>query len=449
MLTGSGVALILRVVGTPSDDPWNTYAWQVFAVVAGLSLLTKYVIKYRGSHVFNPSNIGLVVAFIVLGSTRVEPLDFWWAPLNVWMLTAYAVIITGGLLITRRLHLLALAATFWLTLNVGLGILAGTGHCMTANWAFAPVCGADYWRVIAFSPEVLIFLFFMITDPKTVPAGRVGRVVFGLLVAVASTLLMATQTDEFGTKVGLLAGLVVLCAARPLLDRVLPEPRSAADDLRLVLSGGATGGAGIPRHGGPGRAGRRRRARRRSGHLHAIGAPARAVAAPDVAAVLSRVPHQVDPGTFPTISVEQDVGAFDISLLGPGAQQLVLTMAENLMLENEGLRRADESILTAVDHGDRLVEMQDRLRQAAATGTTTLASYTFDTVTMSLVVPFGRQNGLSVGLDSRGTMTEETYDASGVLQARTTSPFAKMFVIRRATGGRWLNVAVLPPKAGG
>ena len=107
MLTGSGVALILRVVGTPPDDPWNTYAWYVFAGVAGLSLLTKYVIRYRGSHVFNPSNIGLVVAFIVLGSTRVEPLDFWWAPLNVWMIAAYAVIIGGGLLITRRLHLLA------------------------------------------------------------------------------------------------------------------------------------------------------------------------------------------------------------------------------------------------------------------------------------------------------------------------------------------------------
>ena len=86
MLTGSGVALILRVVGTPADDPWNTYDWYVFAGVAGFSLLTKYVIRYRGSHVFNPSNIGLVVAFVVLGSTRVEPLDFWWAPLNVWML---------------------------------------------------------------------------------------------------------------------------------------------------------------------------------------------------------------------------------------------------------------------------------------------------------------------------------------------------------------------------
>src|SRR6478672_2484946 len=41
MLTGSGVALILRVVGTPPDDPWNTDAWWVFAGVAAFSLLTK------------------------------------------------------------------------------------------------------------------------------------------------------------------------------------------------------------------------------------------------------------------------------------------------------------------------------------------------------------------------------------------------------------------------
>ena len=133
MLTGSGVALILRVVGTPLDQPWSTYGWYVFAGVAGLSLLSKYVITYRGSHVFNPSNIGLVVAFIVLGSTRVEPLDFWWFPLGVWMLAAYAVITTGGLLITRRLHLLGLAATFWVALTIGIGILAASGHCMVAN----------------------------------------------------------------------------------------------------------------------------------------------------------------------------------------------------------------------------------------------------------------------------------------------------------------------------
>ncbi len=83
----------------------------MFAGVGAFSLLTKYVIRYRGSHVFNPSNIGLVVAFVVLGSGRVEPLDFWWAPLDRWMFAAYAVILGGGLLITARLRLLALAAS--------------------------------------------------------------------------------------------------------------------------------------------------------------------------------------------------------------------------------------------------------------------------------------------------------------------------------------------------
>ena len=112
---------------------------------------------------------------------------------------------------------------------------------MTARWAFAPVCGFDFWRVIVISPEVLIFMFFMITDPKTVPAGRVGRVIFGLLVAAVSTLLMAPQTDEFGTKVALLAGLVLVCAARPILDRLVPEPRSAADHLGRFATRLATG----------------------------------------------------------------------------------------------------------------------------------------------------------------------------------------------------------------
>ena len=123
MLTGSGVALILRVPGTPPGDHWTTYRWYVFAGVAAFSLLTKYAIRYRGSHVFNPSNVGLVVAFLLLGSTRVEPLDFWWAPWTRWMILAYAVILVGGLLITARLQLLATAAVFWVGLAAGIGSL--------------------------------------------------------------------------------------------------------------------------------------------------------------------------------------------------------------------------------------------------------------------------------------------------------------------------------------
>jgi Na+-translocating ferredoxin:NAD+ oxidoreductase RnfD subunit len=433
MLTGSGVALILRVPGTP-DDAWSTYKWYVFAGVAAFSLLTKYLVRYRGSHVFNPSNVGLVVAFLVLGSTRVEPLDFWWAPLNAWMLIAYAVILGGGLLITTRLRLLAAAATFWITLAAGVGVLAASGHCMTARWAFAPVCGYDYWRVIVTSPEVLIFVFFMLTDPKTVPAGRVGRVVFGFLVAVASTLLMAPQTNEFATKVALLGGLVIMCALRPVLDRVFPAVRSEADSLRRYATpvrAGVLAGAVLVVGLG----------------IVAAGAPARGVVAPDAEEVLGRVPHDIDPSTLPAITVDQDVLDWNHEISGAGVQEIVLTLVENLELENQAALRSDPAILAAVDHGDRLDEMEARVDDAAATGTAVIEGYQIDDVNVVLLVPFGQQTSLSLGLDSRGTVTEETY-RDGELTKRTTAPFAKTFVMRQVTGGRWLNVAVLPPGAG-
>ena len=62
MLTGSGVALILRLVGMDSGNYWAWSGWHWFAGVAAVSVLTKYVIRVRGEHVFNPSNVGLVVA---------------------------------------------------------------------------------------------------------------------------------------------------------------------------------------------------------------------------------------------------------------------------------------------------------------------------------------------------------------------------------------------------
>jgi hypothetical protein len=344
------------------------------------------------------------------------------------------------------LHLLSVAVTFWVSLAAGIGILAASGHCMTARWAFAPVCGFDFWRVIMISPEVLIFLFFMITDPKTVPAGRVGRVLFGLLVAVVSTLLMAPQTNEFGTKVALLGGLVLVCAARPVLDKLLPEPRSTADAIGRFARRLATGREG----GVPGfvRVGAVAVAAIGVGvGIVAAGAPARGVVVPPPADVLGRVAHDVDPATFPAITVAQDVVDWNHEIAGPGIREVVLTLVENLQLESQALLRADGSILEAVDHGDRLDEMRARLEDAQATGTTVVDSYQIDDVNVVLLVPFGKQDGLSLGLESRGTVTEETYDAAGHRQTRTSSPFKKTFVVRRATGARWLNVAVLPPAA--
>jgi Na+-translocating ferredoxin:NAD+ oxidoreductase RnfD subunit len=429
MLTGSGVALILRVVGTPANQPWTIDYWYVFAGVAGFSLLTKYVIKYRGTHVFNPSNIGLVLAFIVLGSSRVEPLDFWWAPLtNPWMLAAYGVIIVGGILITRRLRLLGLAASFWLTLAAGLGLLAASGHCMVANWAFAPVCGADYWRVIVTSPEVLIFLFFMITDPKTVPAGSAARIVFGVLVAITSVLLMAPQTDEFGTKVGLLAGLVVVCAMRPLLDRFLPAAAPIPSGRRPMTQIGALVAAGVLV----------------AVAIVAAGIPARGFVVPDRAEALNNPPAAIDPTTLPPVTVGQEVVEYDHELAATGMPAVVVSLAQNLELENQALLERDASLLTAVDHGDRLDEMQRRLDAATASGATTIAHYDFDAIDVSLLVPFGQQTGLSLGLRGRGTVTEERHAANGTVTDRRSSPFDQTFAMRQATGARWMLVAVLP-----
>ena len=96
----------------------------------------------------------------------------------------------------------------------------------------------------------------------------------------------------------------------------------------------------------------------------AAGTPARGVIVPEAADVLGRVPHDVDPATFPTITVEQGVLDWNHEIVGPVAQELVLTLAENLELENQALLQGDATILTAVDHGDRLDEMQGRLRDS-------------------------------------------------------------------------------------
>jgi hypothetical protein len=73
----------------------------------------------------------------------------------------------------------------------------------------------------------------------------------------------------------------------------------------------------------------------------------------------------------------------------------------------------------------------------------TVHHYHFDRVDVGLLVPFGAQTGLSLGLHGSGTVTSETFDAAGNLVNRESAPFDQTFAVRRATGARWLNVAVL------
>ena len=237
MLTGNGVAFILRVPGTEHGDWWSLHGWWIYAGTAAISLLSKYVIRFRGRHVFNPSNFGLVVCFLLLGSARAEPLDFWWGPMSIWLALALTLIVAGGFAILRRLHLLGVALGFWLVFAAGIAVLATTEHAMTARWHLGPITGAELWRILVFSPEILVFLFFMITDPKTVPEAPPTRRAFGGAIGLLAVLLIAPQTTEFATKVAVLAALALVCAARPLIELVLSAERTrpAVDRTRLQL----------------------------------------------------------------------------------------------------------------------------------------------------------------------------------------------------------------------
>ena len=241
LLTGNGVAFILRVPGTEHGDWWSLNGWWIFAGTAAFALLSKYAIRWRGHHVFNPSNIGLVVCFLLLGPARAEPLDFWWGPMSPWLALALALIVVGGFAILRRLHLLGIAIAFWLVFASGIALLAATDHAMTARWHLGPIIGAELWRVLVFSPEILVFLFFMITDPKTVPEEAGARRVFGVAIGLVSVLLIAPQTTEWATKVAVLASLALVCAARPLLDVLRSARRTAPIVERARLQIGAAG----------------------------------------------------------------------------------------------------------------------------------------------------------------------------------------------------------------
>lgn len=436
MLTGSGVALILRLVGIESGDYWSFEGWHWFALVAGVSILTKYYIRFRGRHIFNPSNFGLVVAFLVVGSRVIEPLDFWWAPPGPWMLIAYAVILGGGVLITRRLQLFEMAAAFWLVLAAGLGVLAASGHCMTATWSPTPVCGDRFWTALVTSPEILIFLFFMITDPKTIPEGKAARVVFAATLGVFTTLMIAPHSAEYGAKVGLLASLVVWSPMRGLFDRMLPVlslERSGLGDLFdrgtsaapvALFARGLVAGAAIV--------------------VLAVavvlaGGPARDTALA-AGPTQVEVDVQVDPAALPQPTVDTSVRGLAVEVDDEFVDMITLTLAENLAIEAEAMRTANGRLLGVADGGPRLDEMQARLDEAVATGERRADYYVFDSLALGIHESEG-QSSAGLVFEGEGSVDRVVYDATGDPTATESESFRSSFVLRQL-GERWVLVSV-------
>lgn len=397
LLTGNGVALILRVPGTEHGDWWSLNGWYVFAATSALAVLSKYAIRRDDRPLFNPSNLGLVVAFLVLGSGIADPQDLWWGPMSVGLALTYGLILIGGVVITRRLHLLGVSIVFWVVYAALMAVLAAVGHSMTARWSLGPVAGWQYWTTLALSPEVLIFLFFMITDPRTGARGRTAGMLYAAGVAAASSVLIAFQTTEYATKVALLSGLVLVCAGRPLIERFAPAgvgdaPRtwwSEAGRGRVLVAGAGVATLALVAVGGR-------------------------VAAPPVPAVVEDRPAvELRDDQRPRVTLGDGLRELGGSFDRADADRVVLDVVEALLIADRAVATGDPGPAEAVATGPYLAELSERASTDAPDRT--VESATVDVV--RVLDDFQAQPRLEVTLE--GTVDGEPWSSTFHVLATT------------------------------
>ncbi|TMD28950.1 MAG: hypothetical protein E6I92_01945 [Chloroflexi bacterium] len=467
LLTGNSTAFILRVPGTFHWHWWSTRGWWIFAGVVAFSMISKYVIRYRGRHIFNPSNLGLVLAFVALGPAYTEPQDLWWIPMGQWMIVTYAILIGGGLFIAWELKLLGLELGYMaaFALFAALALLPVPDHCMIASWYATPMCGQQLWQILVTSPEVLIFAFFMIPDPRTVPDGQVGRFVFGVIVALLSVVLLGPTTLEFWTKTAILASLVFACAGRFALMRLVAPLEEAGGGLRVLRAMGWSAPAVlgvsallvtslplsaqlslhsvIPAPELPD--GTRPTLALTIGSANAQDIGSWAVNSARVALPPSGSGSPTSASArvwvvppLPNVSVPDNVAAFD-SKAAASATQMAHAVVLNLMIESEARRAHDPKLAADGAVGDALTEFTDVI-QADGSGKFVQKTYSFDRVELVLYLPkFSTQASRLVGVFLHGTTTLITRDSSGNVLSQQTLPYAKAWGLDQTYFGLIIN----------
>ena len=190
LLTGNSTAFILRASGTKHGDWWSLHGIHYFLLAAGVALLVKYLVRPGGRHRFNPSNVGLVWVLLVIGPVHVFPQYLWWGPLHAPVIAALVVIAVGAAWVLRAVGMLAMAASFLATFTALIALFALGGNSFVAIWSADPISGAEYWLRICTSPELLIFVCFMMSDPATAARSRPGRLIYGAATAVLAMALV-------------------------------------------------------------------------------------------------------------------------------------------------------------------------------------------------------------------------------------------------------------------
>lgn len=174
------------------------------ALAAVVTIAGKFVLRIGGKHVFNPTNFGLVFMIVLTGHVWVSPGQ--WGNVAFF---AFLMACLGGLVVNRAARsdvTYAFLATY-IALVVGRSVWLGESLAI-------PIHRLQ-------SGALLLFTFFMISDPKTTPDSRAGRLLFAALVAWGAWYV---QFRIFRTN-GLLWSLALASAIVPLIDRLLPGTR--------------------------------------------------------------------------------------------------------------------------------------------------------------------------------------------------------------------------------
>jgi Na+-translocating ferredoxin:NAD+ oxidoreductase RnfD subunit len=175
----------------------ESYDWRVFVVAPIWGILSKYLLRDRTRHFFNPSNFAIVMALVFgHGLASVAPGSQWGADYRV----AFVIIGLGLMMMTRLRQLdLTFAWMGGFALMSLLRMALGQGGLV---FALGPLTGAEF----------ALFTFSMLPDPKTCPPTRVGRIVWGLSIAVMDGVLRYLEI-----RYSMFYALFTHCAMLPLI----------------------------------------------------------------------------------------------------------------------------------------------------------------------------------------------------------------------------------------
>jgi hypothetical protein len=165
-ITGISVGILVR----------SPFLW-AYVLCSLVSIATKYVFRYKDRHLWNPSNFG-VSALLFLAPASASVLSIQWGNV-IWPMVV--IWILGSVIVWRvgRLHISATYVASFL-------LLSFVQSAMTGNpWLaiVAPITG----------PMYQLFIFFMVTDPKTTVSSKRGQVLVVCLVALAEMILRLNE----------------------------------------------------------------------------------------------------------------------------------------------------------------------------------------------------------------------------------------------------------------